>query len=238
MPARVERRQQTQAVGDADRHDEPAWKRATSLETRLPVTIAIAAAIFLQLGLPPRVSLSPHWLIPGLEALLLLGTVVANPARFDRQGAIRSLRIALVVVLSVANAWSAERLVTRLVHGTLHEDATKLLLTGAAIWLTNVIAFALWYWELDRGGPVSRAKAERVHVDFLFPQMTSPELAPADWEPGFVDYLYTSFTNAAAFSPTDVLPLTRWLKLTMLLQSTVSLTTVALVIARAVNTLR
>jgi uncharacterized membrane protein len=123
------------------------------------------------------------------------------------------------------------------VQGTEGQDAGPLLITGAAIWLTNVIVFSLWYWELDRGGPVARAHATRAHPDFLFAQMQNPELAPSDWEPGFADYLYLSFTNATAFSPTDVLPLSRWAKLTMMLQSAVSLATVALVIARAVNIL-
>jgi hypothetical protein len=97
--------------------------------------------------------------------------------------------------------------------------------------------FSLWYWELDRDGPVARAHATRAHPDFLFAQMQS-ELAPPEWEPGFADYLYLSFTNATAFSPTNVLPLSGWAKLTMMLQSAVSLATVALVIARAVNILK
>jgi uncharacterized membrane protein len=139
--------------------------------------------------------------------------------------------------MSIANAWSAVRLAVRVVEGTMGKDATVLLLTGAAIWLTNVIVFSLWYWDLDRGGPVARALATRTNPDFLFAQMQAPELAPPDWEPGFVDYLYLSFTNATAFSPTDVLPLSRWAKLMMMLQSVVSLVTVALVIARAVNIL-
>ena len=101
-----------------------------------------------------------------------------------------------------------------------------------------MIVFSLWYWDLDRGGPVARAHAMRAHPDFLFPQMASPELAPPDWEPLFVDYFYTSFTNATAFSPTDVMPLSRWAKLAMMLQSAVSLATLALVIARAVNILK
>jgi uncharacterized membrane protein len=101
-----------------------------------------------------------------------------------------------------------------------------------------VIIFALWYWEFDRGGPVSRAHAHRPYPDFLFPQMSTPDMAPSEWEPRFVDYLYLSFTNATAFSPTDVMPLSRWAKLTMLAQSAVSLITVALVIARAVNVLK
>jgi uncharacterized membrane protein len=111
-------------------------------------------------------------------------------------------------------------------------------LTGAAIWATNVIVFGLWYWEFDRGGAIERAAGDRQYPDLLFPQMTSPDLAPPDWEPGFVDYLYVSFTNATAFSPTDVLPMTRWAKLTMMTQSAISVVTLALVIARAVNILR
>ncbi len=125
-----------------------------------------------------------------------------------------------------------------LVQATETEDATKLLLYGGAIWLTNVLVFALWYWELDRGGPVTRMLGARKHPDFLFAQMASPEVAPEDWEPMFLDYFYLSFTNATAFSPTDTLPLTRWAKMLMLLQSAVSLATVALVIARAVNILK
>jgi uncharacterized membrane protein len=111
------------------------------------------------------------------------------------------------------------------------------LLTGGAIWLTNVIVFGIWYWEFDRGGPLERAVGSQPYPDFVFPQMTNPELAPADWEPGFVDYLYVSFTNAMAFSPTDTMPMTRWAKLTMLLQSLISVVILVLVVARAVNIL-
>jgi len=116
--------------------------------------------------------------------------------------------------------------------------ATPLLATGASVWATNVIVFAMWYWEFDRGGPVHRAHGTFQHPDLLFPQMTVQELTPTDWEPLFVDYLYMSFTNATAFSPTDVMPLARWAKLTMLVQSAVSLAVGALVIARAVNILK
>ncbi len=112
-----------------------------------------------------------------------------------------------------------------------------LLMWGSTVWLTNVIVFALGYWELDRGGPAARAMARKTHPDFLFSQMTVPELIHKDWEPGFVDYLYLSFTNATAFSPTDTLPLSRWAKLLMMAESLVSLITVALIVARAVNVL-
>ena len=106
------------------------------------------------------------------------------------------------------------------------------------IWLTNVIVFGMWYWEFDRGGPAARAQATHYYPDFMFVQMTSPDMAPPDWEPRFGDYLYLSFTNATAFSPTDVMPLSRWAKGAMALQAGVSIVTVALVIARAVNILR
>ena len=117
-------------------------------------------------------------------------------------------------------------------------DATSLLRSGGSIWLTNVVVFALWYWEFDRGGPGARAEARNHVPDFLFPQMTDPDLASPHWAPSFFDYLYMSFTNSSAFSPTDVLPLTRWAKALMMAQSATSLTVVALVIARAVNILR
>jgi uncharacterized membrane protein len=217
----------------------PAWRRVTQGEPRWPVSVAILAAVAMQLALPDRVALHPRGLLPGLEALLLIGLIAANPRRIDRESPpLRAASLLLIAVMSLANAFSAARLVIGLVQGTEGQDAGPLLITGAAIWLTNVIVFSLWYWELDRGGPVARAHASHAHPDFLFPQMQSPELAPSDWEPGFVDYLYLSFTNATAFSPTDVLPLSSWAKLTMMLQSIVSLATVALVIARAVNILK
>lgn len=218
---------------------QPAWRRVTEGEPRWPVSLAIVAAIALQIPLPNHLAFHPRWLLPALEALLLVGIVAANPKRIDKPSdVLRGASIALIAVISSANAWSAGRLVVNLVRGREGQQAAALLMTGAAVWLTNVIVFSLWYWELDRGGPVSRALATKPFPDFLFAQMQSPDLAPADWEAGFVDYLYLSFTNATAFSPTDVLPLTAWAKLAMMLQSAVSLMTVALVIARAVNILK
>jgi uncharacterized membrane protein len=139
-------------------------------------------------------------------------------------------------VLTLTNGRSAWVLIRHLVNGQ-ETDATRLLASGLAIWITNMIAFSLWYWEFDRGGPGRRSEGIRDFPDFLFPQMQAPDLAPPDWEPSFVDYLFLSFTNATAFSPTDVLPMTQWAKLTMMLQSAVSFVTVLLVIARAVNIL-
>jgi len=217
----------------------PAWRRVTEGEPRWPVSIAIVAAIVMQVALPRRLAFHPRYLLPVLEALLLVGQIIANPMRINRESArLRSASIVLIGVISVANVWSAGRLVNGLVHGTEGNTAGALLVRGGAIWLTNVIVFALWYWELDRGGPGDRANAVKPMPDFLFAQMQSPEFAPPDWEPQFVDYLYLSFTDATAFSPTDVLPMSRWAKMTMMLQSCVSLAIVALVIARAVNILK
>jgi uncharacterized membrane protein len=176
-------------------------------------------------------------LLPAL-ALLLVGlaiatpfaTPVANPKRKDRSSPLlRRPSLILIAAIILANAWSVGRLVAGLVAGTEGHRAGPLLVTGAGIWLLNVVGFALWYSRLDRGGP---------YPHFLFPQMESPDLARVDWEPTFADYLYLSFTNATAFSPTDVVPLSSWAKLTMMLQAVISLVTVILVIARAVSILQ
>jgi uncharacterized membrane protein len=217
----------------------PAWLRRTKGESRWPVTITIVVAIALQLVLPEYLVLQSRWLLPGLELAVLLALIVANPTRVNRES--RGLRIAGLVLtglLIVANSWSAGQLAYELVHGRGEGDAGSLVAIGAAVWFTNVISFALLYWEFDRGGPAARAYARRRVPDFLFVQMQIPELVAKDWEPEFIDYLYLSFTNATAFSPTDVMPLSRWTKMIMLTQAMVSLITVALVIARAVNILK
>jgi uncharacterized membrane protein len=167
-----------------------------------------------------------------------VGLSIANPVRIERRGkAVRAASIGLIFLVTLANALSALLLIRAILENHAGKTAGPLLASGAAAWATNVIAFALWYWEFDRGGPVRRAQGTAPHPDFMFPQMASPELAASDWEARFVDYFYFSFTNATAFSPTDVMPLARWAKLTMLIQSAVSLAVGALVIARAVNIL-
>jgi hypothetical protein len=218
----------------------PAWRRRTRGEQRWPVTLSVVAAVVLQVLLPDNLTKPlPHWLLPALEGALAVALSIANPVRIERRGpAVRAAAVGLIVLISAANAVSAVLLIRAIVE---LQKATSmpvpLLASGANIWLTNVIAFGLWYWEFDRGGPVRRAEGMRQHPDLMFPQMANPELAPADWEPYFADYLYLSFTNATAFSPTDVMPLARWAKLTMAVQSAVSLAVGALVIARAVNIL-
>src|SRR5579863_2190578 len=203
----------------------PAWKRRTEGEARWQVAVAVAAAVALQYPLPGRlVLLRPVWLLPTLQGLLLIALVMANPRRINRESrALRVLGLSLAALLSLANAWSVAQLVIGLVNGTMGSTAGPLLVTGGSIWLTNVIVWGLWYWEFDRGGPVARANADRMYPDFQFAQMATPQLAPPDWEPAFADYLYLSFTNAAAFSPTDVLPLSRWAKMGMTAQATVSI---------------
>lgn len=215
----------------------PAWRRPTAGEPRWPASLAAAVAITLLVLLPQRLVVLPKLLLPGLAFAVLVGVFLADPRRIGRERpTVRAVGLGVVAILSVANAIAAGRLITSLVQG--HPiKAPSLLLNGGAIWLTNVIVFALWYWEFDRGGPAARALNHRKHLDFLFPQMSSPELASQDWEPTFVDYLYLSFTNATAFSPTDVMPLSGWAKMMMLLQSAVSVSVVILVVARAVNIL-
>jgi uncharacterized membrane protein len=221
---------------------QPVWRRFTEGESRIPVTIAIGVAIALQLLLSNRVANHPKWVLPALAFLLLVGIVAANPRRIDHQSRrIRGATLLLIAIMSLANMASAARLILDLIRGEGIHDPGDLLLAGGAIWLTNVIVFALWYWMFDRGGPVARLLVKNSYPDLLFPQMTcDPELdlVQPGWKPDFFDYLYTSFTNATAFSPTDVMPMSRWVKMTMMLQSAVALLLAILVIARAVNVLK
>ncbi|MGH8888967.1 MAG: hypothetical protein ACRDV3_04305 [Acidothermaceae bacterium] len=216
----------------------PAWLRKTEGEHRWQMGLAIVAAIALQILLPRQLTVSPHFALPIVEGLIAIGLLIANPGRIVRHSAgLHAAALALLGLISASNVISAGLLVRQIVDGT-DASGSRLLLQGVDIWLTNVIVFGLWYWEFDRGGPVQRAHGIRAHADLLFPQMQQPDVAPADWEPTFFDYLYTSFTNATAFSPTDTLPLSRWAKALFLLQSAISLVTVALVISRAVNIFR
>jgi len=217
----------------------PAWLRPTRGEHRLPVASSVLLIMVLQLRMPVQLALPPRWLLPGLELVLFLALTIVSPTRFNRESRLlRSIGFALLAAAATGTAWSATRLVYLLASGysdSLVHRPVPLLMSGGMVWLLNVIVFALGYWEFDRGGPAARANARKPHPDFLFTQMTVPELTSREWEPAFLDYLYLSFTNATAFSPTDTLPLSRWAKLTMMVQSAISLVTVALVVARAVN---
>jgi hypothetical protein len=216
----------------------PAWLRPTAGEHRWQMGLAVVASIALQVWLPRHLTLAPHLALPIIESGIAVSVVVASPGRIVKQSVgLRASSLGLLTLISAGNCVSAGLLVHQIVTGT-GTSGSRLLLEGVDIWLTNIIVFGLWYWEFDRGGPVQRARGERRHVDLLFPQMQQPDVAPPDWEPNFFDYLYVSFTNATAFSPTDTMPLSRWAKGLFLLQSAISLVTVALVISRAVNIFR
>ncbi len=217
----LERRLIAQAKGAYQVEQDllPAWLRPTKGEHRWQMGLAVAAAIGLQFSLPRQAVDPTARPRAGARGAVLVWLFIASPGRIDRHSTVlRTIVLALIGVISLDNAISAGLLVHEIISGAAN-DAGKLLLQGVAIWLTNVIAFGLWYWEFDRGGPVSRAQALHKHPDLLFPQMQQPDIAPPDWEPTFFDYLFTSFTNATAFSPTDTLPLSRWAKATFSLCS-------------------
>lgn len=207
----------------------------TTIEPFWPPITAIVVATLLQASLPHRVG-QLRWIFVGLSIVLLVVVAVVNPRQIEqRHRPLRGVMLALVAALSLGNTIAGAQLVIDLVNGEGIRDAGKLLITGGAIWLTNVIVFSLWYWLFDRGGPYARSHTPDPLPAFMFPQMDKPQFAAPMWKPDYVDYLYLSFTNALAFSPTDVMPLARWAKLTMLLQALVSLMIAILVIARAVN---
>jgi hypothetical protein len=199
----------------------------------------VAAAIVLDLFLPAKLTLGPSWLLPSVEGLLLIGLVVASPHPKVRHSPLRrQVAIGLISLVSAVNLFSLGLLCHYLVSGQ-KQTGRSLIFSGVALWGTNVLLFALWYFELDRGGPVARALREERYADFLFPQMSAEGAAhsPPDWTPRLVDYMYTSFTNATAFSPTDTMPLTPSAKWLMAVQALAALVTVGLVVARAVNIL-
>ena len=217
------------------------WGEQARSEPRWPASLAVVAAIALYLVLPQRLikGLGPRWLVPTLEGVLLAVLYAISPRRISPESMrLRRLAISVIAFVNIANVVSLFELVHELLakHGT-KPGGRELIYASVPIWITNVLVFALWYWELDRGGPAARLQSRRRQPDFLFPQMNAPLCTTPNWSPTFFDYLYTSFTNATAFSPTDTMPLTPWAKLLMMVQSLASLLTVALVVSRAVNIL-
>jgi Protein of unknown function (DUF1345) len=206
-------------------------------EHRWPSALAVAVAVLLQLLLPAPMVPQGRYLLPMLELALLVALVVANPFRMHRES--RALRVAglgLTALVGLSNGWSALLLAARILDGGYPAGPAALLATGGAIWLTNVLAFALLYWELDGGGPGARVTGAAA-PDLAFAQTQNPELATADWRPEFVDYLFVAFTAGTSFGPTDVTVLSRRLKVAMMTQAAVALVVVVLVVARAVNVL-
>jgi len=207
-------------------------------ERRWPMAAAVLFATALQVVVPRRGRVPGWWIFPVLEIVLLAVVIARDPGRIDRRSrAARRATLILIAVITVANTGALVVLLYDIFDVALGISAGALLGRGAAVWVTNVIVFSLWFWELDRGGPAERAAGSSIAPSFAFPENAMPELADDGWTPAYPDYLYLAFTNATAFSPTDTLPVTTWAKMTMMIQAAVSLVTAILVIARAINIL-
>jgi hypothetical protein len=209
-------------------------------ERRWPMAVAVLIAGGLRVFLPDQLRLDdarPVFIV--VLAALIVALIVGDPGRIDRQATwLQVLTGVLIGVITLVNGGSSVRLVYAIIK-TEHftDNANTLLVSGAVIWVTNVIAFALWYWALDRGGAAARALGTGSSPAFLFPEMSNPELVRDGWYPSFVDYLHHSFSTAMAFSPTDVSAVKPWAKLMMMAEETISLGVGILVVARAVNIL-
>ena len=217
------------------------------MNDRYQARLAVLVIVLLFLGLPSKLTFGPIWAVPLVVAVLLVPIIAMTPTQMREGRIMRVLTIVLVAALNVFNVGSVVLLIADLLntHAAKHSavNAVDLLRYGALIWIINVAVYALWYWELDGDGPFTRARhktaTESPSIDFLFPQMSMDrarfKTVDPNWKPLFLDYLYLSFTNALAISPTDVMPLSRVAKMLMLLQSLISFTTVALILARSVN---
>jgi hypothetical protein len=209
------------------------------LEPRWPAMLALLAVGGLRLALPESLSIGPDWLLITIVGVLLVPTVWARRRGMDHLNKI--LGYVLTSIVTIDMVWSLGLLVAAL--PSHKESPQEMLRSAAALWITNILVFASWYWRLDAGGPHARER-RGVHTDgaFLFPQMTlspqrSREMKEDSWSPGFVDYLFLAFNTSTAFSPTDSPVLSSWAKLLMMIQALISFATVALLAARAINIL-
>lgn len=215
------------AFQDKHRHHDPIWH----------VQLAMFVAICLQLALPETFSLA-HYIVPPLELALLISLAFTTPKERAFKSRLRRFNVvALIVLASLANAFSLGVILNRLLTEVGADDGRSLIMAAINIFITNIIIFALWYWEMDGGGPGERHAIEKYDQDFVFPQHRHEGYRHPDWKPTFVDYLYTSATNAMNFAPSDATPLSRRAKMLMLTQAVISGVTVALVISRAVGIL-
>jgi len=209
-----------------------------TVEPRWPATIALLAVGGLRLALPESLSIGPNWLLLTLVGVLLIPTVWAR--RRGDYKANQILGYVLASIVTVDMVWSLSLLITAL--PSHKETSYDLLRSASALWFTNILVFASWYWRLDAGGPYARELCGVQKGAFLFPQMTldpqtKREMGEHSWSPGFVDYLFLAFNTSVAFSPTDCPVLSRWAKILMMIQALISFATVVLVAARAVNIL-
>jgi uncharacterized membrane protein len=215
-------------LGNKYREHDPVWH----------VQITMLVAIVLQLLLPDRYVLGSRYLLLVIEAVLLIALSFTTPKERIFRSLSRRINVfALILLTGIANGYSLVEVARKLLQSGRIHNGRDLVLTAVNIYLTNIIIFALWYWEMDGGGPGRRAQAAKHEQDFLFPQNQAETYKHPNWRATFIDYLYVSSTNAMAFSPTDTMPLTRRAKLMMLVQATISLVAIALVAARAVNIL-
>jgi hypothetical protein len=199
------------------------------------MVVFMALNIALRVWLPAEGAVHVPWLAPLAEALLIVVLLTSDPANREERVRLRRLALLLVGIFVTAALWSTGLLIYDLIQGRgVTQEPDQLLASGALVWLGNNLAFALLYWLIDGGGPTARA-GRSVPVDFAFTQHMSPELAPPGWRPVFLDYLHLGFTNATAFSPTDVMPLSHRAKGAMVVQSTIALALFGLIVARAVN---
>jgi uncharacterized membrane protein len=213
--------------------DPPTARRT---ESRWPAAASVAAVIAAQLALPDPLTFGSRELMPALEAALLIAILATNRTKLTVTSKdMRYVSLTLIGVMAVANSLSLALLVDALLNGGA-TSGRLLILAALGIWLTNVVVFALVFWELDRRGAHARSTGQAGDYELLFPQMTIDEPRYKAWLPVFGDYLYLSFTNSTAFSPTDTMPLSSRIKMAMLVQSLLSLVTIGLVGARAVNT--
>lgn len=222
---------------------EPGTGRALAAgpgEHWWPVAAAIIVVAGLHVALPARYRIQPAWLLPTVLLVLLAVLIIGDPGRIDRQKAwLRIITSAVIAVITLANLLAAGRLVVEILTNNklFASHPGGLLAAGAVIWATNVIAFALWYWDLDRGGAAARAHHPYDNPAFVFPEMQHTDYVPATWVPRFVDYLSLAFWTATAISPTDISAIKSWSKLLMMLEASGSIVLAALVIARAINVL-
>ena len=222
---------------------DPLIERASPAERGehwWPVALAIIVAAGLHVALPARYRVQPAWVVPVVLAVLVAVLIVGDPGRIDKQRRwLRIVTAVVIVFITVANLLAAGRLVAEILTNNKLFAAHPggLLAAGGVVWATNVIAFALWYWDLDRGGAAARAHHPYDNPAFVFPEMQHTEYVPATWVPRFVDYLSLAFWTATAISPTDISAIKPWAKLLMMMEAAGSIVLAALVIARAINVL-